>query len=118
MGKIRILVVDNYVPLLDSMKRMLEDEGYAVVTTDSGPKALTLLGTALESYHLVMSDFSMPEMTGAELVQKVRSDYPGTKTILMSTYRESDLPAGVADAFVDKSKRADILAAIHRLTSG
>jgi len=72
---------------------MLEDAGHRVVTAYSGRQALDILSKG-ERFDLLATDQAMPGMTGAELVEAVRSKYPDMAVALMTGYAE--LPPGVA----------------------
>ncbi len=67
----RLLVVDDDAPLLRSMKRMLGALGYEVETACNGQEATEKLGVS--DYNVVVSDISMPMMTGLELLRAVRT---------------------------------------------
>src|SRR5438034_766152 len=66
-----ILVVDDQVETLTSVRMLLEREGHRVLTADSGAGALTLL--ASEPVHLMLVDYFMPVMNGEELIRHVRA---------------------------------------------
>ena len=66
----RILVVDNEVNMLALFKRVLQKEGYEVVTVPSGEEALLKLES--QWYDLLISDLKMPGMDGLELLKKAK----------------------------------------------
>lgn len=72
----KILVVEDEQILLQSIAEYLTGEGYDVVSEFSPIQALSRLET--ESYHLVLLDWMMPELTGIELLKRLRkfSDVP------------------------------------------
>ena len=67
-----ILVVDDEPDIAELVKRTLEESGYDVATALSGDEALEQLGK--EQVDLALIDFMMPEMTGRDLVEKIRAD--------------------------------------------
>jgi len=83
----RVLLVDDEQSILSSLKRLLRREGYEIHTADSGVEALRVINER-EPFDLVMSDFRMPGMTGAELLRKVRDHSPDTIRIILSGYSE------------------------------
>lgn len=88
-GKESILVVDDEKMVMDVLKKMLEQLGYKVVASNSSIKALKTFRLNSDEYDLVISDLTMPEMTGLELakaVHRVRSDLP---VIIMTGYGEN-----------------------------
>lgn len=64
-----ILLVDDDVSILDTMKRMLQHLGYRVATATNGTEALELLRDQPESFDLIFTDQVMPQLSGLELVR-------------------------------------------------
>ncbi|MCP4178585.1 MAG: response regulator [bacterium] len=81
-----VLCVDDEPVILNSLKRLLRKENYDILTAKSGKEALTLLEE--HSIDLVISDHRMPEMTGVDLLKKVKELYPGTIRIILSGYAD------------------------------
>jgi len=65
-----VLVVDDQVETLSSVRMLLEREGHRVLTAEGGPQALELL--AREPVQLLLVDYFMPVMNGEELIRAVR----------------------------------------------
>jgi CheY-like chemotaxis protein len=95
-----ILCVDDETNPLTIRKFVLQRAGYHVITADSAKKALEIVGGT--HIDLVLSDHLMPEMTGAELVARVKQIRPRLPFVLISGV--NDLPAGaeLADVFLSK----------------
>lgn len=70
--KKKILVVDDEEDIRVSVKMLLEDEAYEVKLAEDGRKALTLLRK--EKFDLVLLDVLMPEMSGKETLERIRSN--------------------------------------------
>ncbi|KXA99724.1 hypothetical protein AKJ40_02545 [candidate division MSBL1 archaeon SCGC-AAA259M10] len=68
----RIMVVDDVPGVLKLTKRVLESEGFQVITADSGQKALKKLRK--KEVDLALIDVFMPKMDGRELIEKIRDD--------------------------------------------
>ena len=68
----RILVVDDEPDLRDALQLLLEAKGYEIVTASGGADALEILGK--DKFDLVVLDYFMPEMTGRDVADKIRSD--------------------------------------------
>lgn len=88
----RILVVDDDVLIAMSTVEMVEDLGHKVIEANSGTDALEIIKSGVE-IDLMITDFSMPKMSGAELIQAARSLRPDLPVILASGYAE--LPGDV-----------------------
>ena len=78
----RILVVDDELPVLELMRRSLAAAGYRITATSNAVAALN--GFDSEPFHLVVTDFRMPQMNGREVIDALRSLRPGLKTIVVS----------------------------------
>jgi PAS domain S-box-containing protein len=89
--KLKVLAVDDDRLVLFNTVAMLEDLGHEVVEAGSGAEALELL--AQQSFDLVITDQSMPKMSGTELMDAIARNWPGTKMILATGYAE--LPGGI-----------------------
>jgi PAS domain S-box-containing protein len=79
MGRERILLVDDERTLVDLTRQMLERLGYQVEAFDSSPAALAAYLAAPDRFDLIITDQTMPRLTGAELAVealKVRPDLP------------------------------------------
>lgn len=78
-GTERILFIDDEQLLVNMGRQMLESLGYKVVTRTSSFEALELFKKQRDKFDLVITDMTMPGMTGEELakdVLKVRPDIP------------------------------------------
>jgi len=87
-----LLMVDDEPSVLSALRRLFRPLGYRIVQATSGADALALL--AGEPVELVISDMRMPEMDGAQLLEKVRERDPGIVRILLTGY--SDIQSTVA----------------------
>ena len=97
----RVLVAeDDYVSSL-MLKYCLEEFGYEVTTVDNGLKALELVRTG--EFQLVISDWSMPKMTGVELCRQIRKRPASTYTyvILLTSHHGTECVVEGLDAGAD-----------------
>jgi signal transduction histidine kinase len=88
----RILLVDDDVLIAMSSTDMLIDLGHEVVEVHSGRDALKIIDSG-ENFDLLITDYSMPGMTGMELARAARDRLPELPILLASGY--ADLPPGV-----------------------
>ena len=88
-GTERLLVVDDEQPLVELMRLMLTAMGYEVVTTTSPIEALELFQQDPDGFHALMTDLTMPGMTGVELTEKVRAIRHQFPVILCSGFADS-----------------------------
>jgi heterodisulfide reductase subunit A len=82
--KFRILVVDDELIVRDSLKEILDEEGYTVEMAESGPAALEEL--TQHSYQLLLLDIKMPGMDGVEVLQKAKETHPDLSVVMMTAY--------------------------------
>jgi signal transduction histidine kinase/CheY-like chemotaxis protein len=91
MKQLRVLMVDDDALIAMSSVDMLEDLGHVVTEANSGSAALALLEAGQE-FDLIITDFSMPGMNGAELGRAARKLHPKLPILVASGYAE--LPPG------------------------
>jgi len=88
-GEERILLVDDEEAILDVGVRALERFGYRVTPCTDGPEALSLYTMNPESYDLVLTDLTMPKMTGIELAQRLLEIRPDLPIVLCTGFSEA-----------------------------
>ncbi|ATU19182.1 TPA: two-component system response regulator GlrR [Klebsiella pneumoniae] len=88
----RLLLVDDDPGLLKLLGMRLVSEGYSVVTAESGPEALRVLGR--EKVELVISDLRMDEMDGLQLFSEIQKGHPGMPVIILTAH--GSIPDAVA----------------------
>lgn len=69
----RVLIVDDEPEMLTVLRSLLEDEGYDVLSTNSGAEALAMLRAETDPC-VVLVDLVMPGMDGAQVLQTVADD--------------------------------------------
>ncbi len=106
-----ILFVDDEKLIIKVAKNILEKTGYTVFVYDDPVKALSEFEKAPDKFDIVVSDLTMPHMTGDRLISKIkkmRSDIPA---VLCSGYMGKTLKSKIdtknIDAFIDKPFRSD-----------
>ncbi len=88
MGEVgnAILVVDDEDSVLSSLQRLFRTDGYRIHTASSAAEGLEILSH--NSVGLVISDNSMPEVTGIEFLNQVRENWPDTVRIMLTAYAD------------------------------
>lgn len=100
----RILVVDDDQPILLLMKSILREFGFEPIVASTGSDALR--HAAADAPELILLDMTMPEMSGTEFIQKLRSDsaMAGIPVLILSGHpvTESELERIGADGAIQK----------------
>ena len=114
-AKKTILCVDDNEQALSIRKVVLETRGYRVIACGSGRSALEAFEKG--GVDLVLSDCTMPEMDGAELVERIKSRSPQTPAILFSGRMKVYEKETRADVFLSKGMfgPAELLERIRQL---
>lgn len=83
----RVLLVDDDQGLLRTLQILLEDEGsYRIFTAGSGEQALEILSRE-DGIVIVLTDISMPGISGPELCRVMETRYPRVVKVLMTAHR-------------------------------
>jgi len=119
-GRERILFVDDDPAQTEITTEMLEHLGYEVVTANDGARALELFSDQVSTFDLVITDISMPTMSGKVLAQeilRIRRDMP---IILCTGYSEDISPRevsalGISDYLMKPMGMHDLAKSIRRV---
>ncbi|MBW2608231.1 MAG: PAS domain S-box protein, partial [Deltaproteobacteria bacterium] len=87
-GNEKILFVDDEASLVKMAKRMLEMQGYQVETKTDPVEALGLFRSEPDRFDLIITDMTMPKMTGDKLAKEILSIRPDMPIILCSGFSE------------------------------
>ncbi len=83
--RLRILLVDDEVNMLETLGDILRSKGHAVSTATGGLEALeNLRGNA--PFDLIVTDLKMPGMDGMKLLERVKEEYPWTMFVMLTGY--------------------------------
>ncbi|BCS96511.1 hypothetical protein DSLASN_21430 [Desulfoluna limicola] len=100
-GHERILFVDDEPDLAELGMTMLERLGYTVTSVTDSQKALELFSASPDKYDLIVTDLTMPKMTGVPFARKVKSVRPDVPVIICTGYSDSVSAGEVSDAGID-----------------
>jgi PAS domain S-box-containing protein len=84
----RVLVVDDHEEVREVIAAHLDALGYQCVQASSGRTALAILGGNCSAVDLLIADYAMPEMSGLELTQAVRTQCPDLPAIIVTGYAD------------------------------
>jgi PAS domain S-box-containing protein len=118
-----IMLVEDDAQVLKLGTKMLQKMGYAVVTATDGLEALELYDRDPENIALVLTDMTMPNMSGRELIQALKYRNPNLKVLVWTGYYldrdAADLQAlGVADCLMKPPNYRDLATRIGNVLGG
>ncbi|MBN2468416.1 MAG: response regulator [Deltaproteobacteria bacterium] len=88
MGKVvRILVVDDELPICELMDEFLSSQGYQIMTATNGEEALAKFEDT--GPDVVILDLRMPGMSGLEVLRSMRAQGGAAHIIMLSAYGDS-----------------------------
>ncbi|MBP6938145.1 MAG: sigma-54-dependent Fis family transcriptional regulator [Deltaproteobacteria bacterium] len=113
----KILVVDDEIGIRQSLKKILEKEGYEVLTASNGEEAFKVIRS--DAVDLLISDIRMAGMDGLELLKVCKSVSPYTEVIMITGYASVDtavdsMKQGAYDYITKPFKKADIVKAVQK----
>jgi PAS domain S-box-containing protein len=119
-GSETILLLEDEDIVLEITKKMLQREGYAVLSANKGSDALVIGEQHQGSINLILSDVLMPDMSAPETVERLMPMQPNAKVLYMSGHTENAIVHhGVLDpglAFIQKPfRRVELLGKVRGL---
>jgi len=97
-----ILVVDDEQSFRTLLYEALTRAGYSVVLADNGQEALAKTAENISNIPLVVTDFSMPGISGIDLVRQLRQRRPDIKGILLTGHWIHPLPEDLDVLYLTK----------------
>jgi len=88
MKKHKLLFVDDEENILNSLKRLFQDDGYEIYTVTNGFDGIKLLNE--HEFSLILSDYRMPELNGVEFLKLAREKSPETVRIILTGFADMD----------------------------
>ncbi len=115
-----ILVVDDNLPMAQTLTDILNMKGYTIYTAYSGIEALEILRSW--NVHIMLTDVVMPDMNGVALYRETRKDHPYLITFLITAYAADEIiQQGIAEGIrtvltkpVDINLFLDLVQAVER----
>ncbi len=120
---IRVVLADDHVFVRDGIKSLLENETNIAVVGEGtdGLEALTVVET--EKPDLLIVDIRMPNLTGIEVVEKLRTQNNPIKIIMLSMHESEEyvlksIKAGADGYLLKGSSKEEFLKALHTVANG
>ncbi|HLP96679.1 MAG TPA: response regulator transcription factor [Saprospiraceae bacterium] len=115
----RVLLIEDEPKTLQSLRQGMEENGWTVNTAMDGVMGLRL---AIQGdYDVIVSDITMPGLTGLELCQKLRAEQKSTPILLLTALSHTDdkvagLDAGADDYLAKPFELKELLARVKALS--
>jgi len=111
------MVIDGICSMLQNEQRYSID-----AQVNNGQDALDMIMSKPEKYKLLLTDISMPLLTGTDLCKMVKSQFPHIQVLILSMYNNpqaiKEAIMAEADGYILKnSGRAELLQALYRITN-
>jgi len=87
----QVLVIDDEVFIVRILEAFLKQQGYQALSATSGTEALRIFLGKKDQISLVILDQNMPDMSGAALAMKLRSERPDIPIVMFSGYGEEEM---------------------------
>ena len=122
-GKESILFVDDEESLVDIGRKMLERLGYTVFTFTDSLEALEAVQSQRDTFDLVITDQTMPKMTGMDLAREIHRRQKELPVILCSGYTKSVSPEtareeGISAFLMKPLSLQDLAATVRKVLDG
>jgi len=119
MEKLNILIIDDEIRLLQELEEFLSGKKYKIFEATKPSEAFVILEK--NTIDIVLLDIKLPEMSGLEVLKKIKKSYPNIETIMMSGHGDMDtvieaMRYGATDYFQKPFRLLDINNAIERTT--
>jgi CheY-like chemotaxis protein len=95
--KMKILLVDDHAEVRSTTAAVLSEQGHQVVEAVDGKEALEALRSRDCDYGLLISDYAMPHLSGADFVREARTLCPDVPALIITGYAEAQAVSGRPD---------------------
>lgn len=120
---IRVVLADDHVFVRDGIKSLLENENNIQVVGEATDGLEALKSVEINQPDLLILDIRMPNMTGIEVVEKLRSQNNLVKIIMLSMHESEEyvlksIKAGADGYLLKGSSKEEFLKAVHTVSEG
>lgn len=117
LSNLRILILDDEQLVRDELSEFLVDPNFQIFKAGSPTEAFQIMDR--NEVHIAIVDINLPEMSGLEVLEKVKKEYPDIEVIMISGYSEMDsvihsMRLGASDFFTKPFRLRDVENAIER----
>lgn len=123
MYKIKVLVVDDHPMVLEGMRSMLSQISFVELTGVASDAFEAIEKIKQHPPQILLTDINMPEVSGIELTEKIKKEFPEVKVVAMSTFRERSyisqmIKNGASGYLIKSASREEIEEALLSVHEG
>jgi two-component system nitrate/nitrite response regulator NarL len=122
---INVIIADDHQMVLDGLRSILEPENrYNIISeANNGQEAYERIAAEPTKFDLLLTDISMPLLSGTELCRMVKGKFPHIQVLILSMYNNApavkEAIMAEADGYILKNAgKKELLQALHRITNG
>jgi len=120
---LRILIADDHTVVRKGLRQILLEEFPTAEITETAAAAALFLKVLREDWDVVITDISMPDKSGLEVLQQIRRDHPRLPVLILSAHSEDQyairaLKAGASGYLCKDSASEELVTAIRRILLG
>src|SRR5436190_1338346 len=113
---INVIIADDHQMVIDGIKSMLQNDTnyHFVAEANNGQAAYELITASPHNFNLLITDISMPLLTGTQLCKMIKNQYPHIQVLILSMYNNApavkEAVMAEADGYILKnSGRTELL---------
>jgi two-component system, NarL family, invasion response regulator UvrY len=120
---LRILIADDHTVVRKGLRQILLEEFPSAEIIETSDAATLFLKVLREDWDVVITDISMPDKSGLEVLQQIRRDYPKLPVLILSAHSEDQyairsLKAGASGYLCKDSASEELVNAVRRILMG
>lgn len=120
---LRILIADDHTVVRKGLRQILLEEFPSAEIAESADAATLFLKVLREEWDVIITDISMPDKSGLEVLQQIRRDHPRLPVLILSAHSEDQyairaLKAGANGYLCKDSASEELVTAIRRILLG
>ncbi len=121
--KIKLFLVDDHQMLIDGIKALLKNEKAFEIIGESVNPVSALEQMKKNTPHIVLSDISMPQLSGIEFTKELKKKFPGVKVLALSMFGDRAMISEMLDAGADgyilkNTGKKELVDALTKIASG
>jgi two-component system invasion response regulator UvrY len=120
---LRILIADDHTVVRKGLRQILLEEFPSAEVIETADAATLFMKVLREEWDVVITDISMPDKSGLEVLQQIRRDHPRLPVLILSAHSEDQyairaLKAGANGYLCKDSASEELVTAIRRILLG